>query len=65
MLKCEICNTPFDLFDHSPTQLPCQHTFCHACCSKKSKCPLDEKPFTISNCKKDMKVILENARDGD
>ena len=51
LLKCDICNTIFDLNIRSPLMVKCGHTFCRRCISLKSNnldkninkaCPIDK-----------------------
>ena len=49
-IKCDLCNTIFDLNMHAPLMVKCGHTFCKKCISLKSNiekninksCPFDK-----------------------
>lgn len=49
-IKCDLCNTIFDLNIHAPLMVKCGHTFCKKCISSKSNnekninksCPFDK-----------------------
>ena len=57
LMKCDICNSIFDLNSHAPLMLKCGHTFCKRCITYKANnsdknvnryCPLDKKKIIMS-----------------